>query len=237
MRVIELWRYPVKSIGGERLEAAAIGPRGIVGDRAWGIADAATGMILTARREPQLLFAGARVTDAGVEIRTADGAVLATDEDLSTWLGRAVQLQRASDDARGTFETPLDFEHEDASQWVAWQGPAGSFHDSKRTQVSLVSTETVGRWDVRRFRPNVVVDGSGEDELVGRAVQVGEAALDVVKAVDRCVMVTRPQPGGIERDVSILRTILAERAGNLAVGAIVRTPGAVRVGDAVTPLG
>ena len=47
------------------------------------------------------------------------------------------------------------------------------------------------------------------------------------------MIVTRPQPGGIDRDLDVLRTIHRERAGNLGIGALVRTPGRVAVGDAL----
>ena len=63
MQVTQLWRYPVKSIGGEQLESASIDELGIVGDRGWGVFDVATGTVLTARRSPQLLFASARIED------------------------------------------------------------------------------------------------------------------------------------------------------------------------------
>ena len=59
----------------------------------------------------------------------------------------------------------------------------------------------------------------------------GAAELDVVKEIDRCVMVTRSQPNGIERDLDVLRTIVKERAGNLGVGALITRSGAVAVGD------
>jgi len=69
---------------------------------------------------------------------------------------------------------------------------------------------------------------------VGRRVQVGGVVLDVGMHVPRCVMVTRPQPGGIGRDTGVLKTIHRERDGVLAVAALVARPGAVAVGDALT---
>jgi uncharacterized protein YcbX len=87
-------------------------------------------------------------------------------------------------------------------------------------------------WDVRRFRPNVVVDGDDE-ALVGTAVIVGTVGLDVVKQIDRCVVVTRPQPG-LPRDLEPLRTINRERGTFLGVGALVTHPGRLAVGDEVT---
>ena len=163
-------------------------------------------------------------------------ALPSTDADeLSTWLGRPVELIEAGDDVQGTYENPLDPFGE--TDWVQWQGPRGSFHDSGRTNVSLVSTATLRDWDRRRFRINVIVDGDGEDALVGQRVRLGGAELDVVKQIGRCVMVTRPQHGGIERDLEVLRTIHRERADNLGIGLVVRTPGEVAVGDHVEAIG
>jgi uncharacterized protein YcbX len=99
--------------------------------------------------------------------------------------------------------------------------------------VSLVSTETLGSWDRRRFRSNVLLEGGGEGQLIGSTVTLGEAHLSVGNHIERCVMVTRPQPQGIERDLSVLRTIARERQNRLAVGALVSEPGIVRVGDSL----
>ena len=232
MRVAQLWRFPVKSLGGEQLDGAEVDDRGIVGDRRWGLLDVATGHVLTARRAPQLLFASARWLDGGVEIRSDTGAALGGDDALSAWLGREVRLVPAGEGVRGTYETPVDFEHERDSEWVAWEGPEGTFHDSRRTQVSLASLPTMGAWDVRRFRINVVLDGGDDDELLGTSLRLGTVEAEVVKKIDRCVVTTRPQPG-LERDLDVLRAINRRRGGDLGVGALVRVPGAVAVGDAV----
>jgi hypothetical protein len=97
--------------------------------------------------------------------------------------------------------------------------------------VSLVSTGTIGDWDARRFRSNVLLDGEGEDALVGDSVLLGNVRLDVLTRIDRCVMTTRPQAGGIERDLDVLRTIARERDACLAIGALVSRPGEIRLGD------
>ena len=167
-------------------------------------------------------------------ITLPDGSVAADDDALSTWLGRSVHLQAARPEIAGRYEIALDFEHEDSSEWFQWDGPAGPFHDSTRTRVSLVSEATIREWDARRFRANVLLSGAGEEALVGSTVRVGAVELDVGKEIDRCVIVTRPQPGGIDRDLDVLRTIHRERAGNLGIGALVRTPGRVAVGDALS---
>ncbi len=241
MKVEQLWRYPVKSMQGEPLDHATIGVRGIDGDRQWAVVDAATGLALTAKREPLLLMASARALDAAgggasVEVTLPDGSVAADDAALSAWLGREVRLQRADPDARGTFEIAADFEDEAGSEVLQWNGPKGSFHDSNRTMVSIASLASIASWDVRRFRMNVIVDTGGEDALIGGRVRLGRAVMEVVKPIDRCVMTTRPQPGGIERDLDVLRRINAERAGNLGIAAMVEVGGVVRIGDELTPI-
>lgn len=236
MRVAELWRFPVKSLQGERLDRVEVGAHGIEWDRHWAIVDTETGLTLTARREPRLLLASASIADGRLRIRLPSGDLAPTDAGLTAWLGRPVQLVESGLGIRGTFESPLDADDEDARPWVQWQGPEGSFHDSTRTMVSLVSTATIRAWDVRRFRQNVIVDGEDEDELVGRHLRIGShgpVELDVTKQIDRCVMVTRPQPG-LDRDLDVLRTINRERGGNLGIGCLVVRPGTVEIGDEVT---
>jgi uncharacterized protein len=235
MRVVELWRFPVKSLQGEVLDVAEITTEGIAGDRGYALFDLDTGFGLTARRVPELLFASARSTDDGVEICLPDGSVSSDDAALSAWLGRRVALRSAADVMTREYENPLDFEDEASSAWFPFEGAVGPFHDSRRTRVSLVSTGTIGDWDRRRFRANVVVDGDGEDAFVGSTITIGDTRLDVGKRIDRCVMTTRPQPDGIDRDLDVLRTIHRTRDGCLAVGALVAQPGTVRIGDAVAP--
>ena len=142
-------------------------------------------------------------------------------------------LRSAEEEIALSYEDVVDFEHEQGSEWAEFTGAAGPFHDSADFRVSLVSQATIGSWDRRRFRSNVLLAGGGEDGLVGRRVALGDAILDVGERIQRCVMTTRPQPGGIERDLQVLRTIARERDARLAVGALVSRPGAVKVGDAL----
>jgi hypothetical protein len=236
MRVLELWRYPVKSLQGERLDSALVTGDGLDGDRRFAIFDVETGFGLTARRAPELLFASARWRgDGGVEITLPDGSLAADDDALSAWLGRRVELRSADLQTPRRYENPeVDFEREAERDWAPFEGAPGPFHDSSRTRVSLVTTETIGAWDRRRFRSNVLLDGAGEDALVGSRVALGDAVLDVGKRIQRCVMTTRSQPDGIERDLTVLRTIARERDACLAVGALVTRPGRVSVGDALS---
>lgn len=264
MRIVELWRYPIKSLGGERLDASAVTELGLVGDRSWGIEDVTTGKILTARREAALLLAQGRLTADGVaEVHLGD-EVLRTDDELSDWLGRPVRLCAAGAEVGGTYDALVDDLDEAHSNWTSWTGPTGAFHDSQRTRVSLISTATLAGQDPRRFRANVVLghdsatgeenapggpaipgetgvpgkagvpdeSASVEDGWVGGSLTVGSVLLDVRKHIDRCVMVTRPQPG-LGRDLGVLKRINSERAGLAAIGALVTRPGRVAVGDTV----
>ena len=236
MRVLEIWRYPVKSLRGELLDDALIGPEGIRGDRRYALFDVATGFGLTARRAPALLFASSRLrTDGSVEITLPDGSIAPDDAALSTWLGKDVALRSTEEVAERRFENVDDFENEANSQWHAFDGSGGAFQDSGDAAVSLLSRPSMRDWEQQRFRANIVVDEAGEDEFVGTRIAVGEAILDVRKPLSRCVMVTRPQPGGIQRNLDVLRTLHRERDGNLAIGAVVVKPGPVRIGDRVRP--
>jgi uncharacterized protein len=236
VRVTELWRYPVKSLQGERLDAVVVTAEGLDGDRRYAIFDLDTELGLTARRVPELLLASASLSaDGRVRITLPDGRLANGDDVLSGWLGRRVALRSAEQNASRRYEDVIDFEREQSSGWRTFEGASGPFHDSQRARVSLVSTDTIGAWDPRRFRANILLDGTGEDALAGSTIALGEAILNISGTIQRCVMVTRPQPGGIDRDLGILRTIARERAAHLAVGAIVSHPGIVRVGDELNP--
>jgi uncharacterized protein len=242
MRVTQLWRYPVKSLQGERLDAADVDEHGLVGDRRWALFDLETGNGLTARRVPELLLASARLhPDGSVGIRLADGTETTDDVALSRWLGRDVTLRAAADTGEApTYENPLVADDGAESEWSTWQGPTEVFHDSTRTNVSLCSEATLARFapidEVRRFRFNVLLDGTdgSEDTLIAGPARLGSVRVDVTKPIARCVMVTRPQPGGIERDTSVLKRINRERASCLGIGALVRSPGTIAVGDELT---
>ncbi len=231
LKVSELWRFPVKSLQGERLDRVRIDTDGLLGDRRFALFDVETGFGLTGRREPRLLMASARVVDKGdgVEIELPDGSIARDNDDLSRWLGRKIELVDARQASGARYESPDDIDTE--LEWHVFEGPGGAFHDTDLFRVSLVSTATIGAWPARRFRANVVLDGAGEDELVGSDVALGEAVLHVQWQIPRCVMVTREQPGDIERDLAVLKTIQRDRDGYLAIGATVVTPGEVAVGE------
>jgi len=240
VRVLELWRYPVKSLQGEQLDGVNLGSLGFTGDRAWALVDTETGLVLTARREPSLLFGSARIGRDGVEVYDDGGCLLRGDREISDWLGRPVELRRAHPSTGGVFEAPVD-DFDEKGQWKQWEGHVGTFHDSRRTSVSLASVLSIGEWEARRFRANVILDDDGasspstESTWVGKALAAGTAQLDVRRRIDRCVVVTRAQPG-LERNLDVLKAINAESDGCVGVGAWVTSPGRLVVGDEVRPV-
>ena len=145
---------------------------------------------LTARRVPELLFASASILEGDrLRITLPDGTEGADDAALSAWLDRPVELRSAQAQSTRRYENPVDFEHDEPdSAWAPFEGAEGAFHDSARVRVSMVSRTTIGDWDRRRFRSNLLLEGQGEDALVGHSVAIGGAVLDVGTRIERCVM-------------------------------------------------
>jgi hypothetical protein len=245
-RVVELWRYPVKSLQGERLAAVNVEADGLEGDRRWGIRDEATGRVLTGRREPRLLEAAAQLGEANEPLivlpggSVLDGPGQATDAALSDWLARTVRLVPANDEHGDRAEYFADAT-DDTSAAIEWTMPPGRFVDAMAllvlTTASLRAGEARypnGDWDVRRFRPNVLVDGAGEgwaeDGWCGRALGIGGVKLLPRQPCIRCTMVTRAQ-SGLRRDLDIYRTLARYHDGTLGVWTAVRTGGVVTEGQ------
>jgi uncharacterized protein len=247
-RIGAIWRYPVKSFQGERLDCAVLEANGLRGDRCWGVRDELTGRILTGRREPQLLLASATVAENGEpQITLPDGERLRgagpwKEAALSAWLGRPVTLAGVD----GTPVAKAEFfadATDDASPAVEWTMPPGRFVDAMPllvlTTASLragAALHPTGEWNVRRFRPNLLldVDGDGwvEDGWCGRWLHVDGVDLIPHQPCVRCTMVTRPQPG-LDRDLDIHKTLSRHHDGTLGVWTQVHTPGTVQTGGSV----
>lgn len=258
--VAALYRYPVKSFQGFAVDSLTVGPRGVQGDRRFALLDAVTDKILSAKVKAELLHATVQeAPDGAVRVTLPDGRLLDPNDDeanaaLSAWIGRPVVIAEAEDTAEPlaydersrsyemTFEPPND-----DAEVVDIPSPAGTFLDL--AAVHVLTTGSIERcraqqpatdWDVRRFRPNVLVDtddgGFPEDAWVGRRVRLGGAILAVEQRTVRCAMPLRSQPGGIERDVEVYRTMASVHENHLGVYCRVEQPGDVRVGDEVEPL-
>lgn len=262
-QVVGLWRYPVKSMMGEELTATQVTDHGFLGDRAWGLIDLETGLVASAKyprkwptmfehraafiREPEL---GSDPPD--VVITLADGRKVRSDDAktadvLSEELGRRVRLASRSPDRASLEEYWPDIEGLALRETVTDEPmPEGTFFDVGI--VHLLTTATIdalrraypeGRFEARRFRPNIVVAAANgavdfvENDWVGHTVRIGpEAELHVDKACTRCVMTTLPQ-GDLPRDPGILRTAARENSANVGVYASVVRPGTIRRGDPI----
>lgn len=245
MEVVGLWRYPVKSLQGEPLDAATVEADGVVGDRRWGLRDQRTGRILTARRRPELLGASASYDGDEPVITLPDGGAVVgpgprSNRLLSEWLASPVSLVPSLGARAGRAEFFVDAT-DDTSQAVEWTMPDGRFVDTAPILVlTTVSLRTAaghhprGSWDPRRFRANILIglDGEGwiEDSWVGHSIQIGAVTLAPRQPCVRCTMVTRSQPG-LDADVEIFRTLARHHRGLFGVWSDVVAPGRLSVGD------
>jgi uncharacterized protein len=237
--ILELWRYPVKSMGGERLERTRIAPR-ITGDREWGVFDTATGKLLSAKSVGTLLLARARYRDGETTIELPTGATLiagapATNDSLSAWLDRRVELRRAG----ATEVSTIDMEVEDAPMTSFTTHP-GYLYDSRST-LHLISVTTLAAIErdnapsagaIPRYRPNLLVSDADEDAWVDSDIRINDVVAHVRKRTERCVIISRPQPG-LDADRTLIRALKASRDMRVGVYLDPRTAGDVAVGDAV----
>jgi len=244
MQVKSLWRYPVKSMQGERLKNIMLTPQGVLGDRNYGVLDRATGTVLSAKQEGRLLQAAARLRGEQLFVtlpgETEQGPGPDLDKKLSHWLSRDVSLIPAPPDKVATFQAPEDFQDDD-SRLTQWNGPIGSFADSSALHIITTGELELLRreradltWDIHRFRPNIEIASHPQDLLDSR-LTLGPTQVVVEKPCSRCVMVTRPQ-NELPRELDILRHLIATRSAKLGVRASVTLAGTVRIGDAVAPL-
>jgi len=262
-RVVELWRYPVKSMLGESVDALELGPMGVVGDRRFGLVDRVTGHLLSAKAVPELFTARARTMGEVVSITLPDGTALTSDDPatpaaLSAWLGRPVELRESGPtDDGSSIEFELRFDPaDDSGDLVPWPTMAGSFLDSAPVHVlttgslrAMAEARAESIWDVRRFRPNLLVDtgaaeGFIEDGWVGRGVALGSSGptIRVDQAAMRCAMPLRPQASlgdrpALERDLGVFRALSAEHDNHLGAYCGVASPGTVSIGDQIREVG
>ncbi len=154
-----------------------------------------------------MLEASATVVEGDAVITLPDGSTVTSadskvDAVLSAWLDRDVRLVAASPGDRGTFEIGASFEDESSPVVHQWQGPEGTFHDSRPVHLlsnaslrAILDDHPSGLFDIHRFRPNLVVEAEGEgfveERWIGATLAIGTARLEVIKPTSRCVMTTR----------------------------------------------
>jgi uncharacterized protein YcbX len=276
MTISEIWRYPLKSMIGERVAHAELAGAGMVGDRAWAVRDEVKGGIRGAKKIGRLMQLAASYVDGPggpVTITMPDGSTVRTDaEDVAEVVSAALDHEVTL----GPLQPPTDLDHyrrgapdsddlieelnaifgreegeplPDLSVFppeiLEYESPLGTYVDA--FPMLLLSTSALRSLaravpdsvvDVRRFRPNLVIDtgdapGHPEFEWVGRTVRVGETELEVTTPCPRCVMITREIDETIPSDRAVLRYVVKELDQNVGVYATVATPGPVRLGDPV----
>ena len=262
--VTSLWRYPVKSMMGEELNATEITERGLLGDRAYALVDSSDGKVATAknpRKWPRLFdFRATFIEPArpaakipAARIVLPDGITVTTDQSdlnqiLSKALDRAVTLGTSQPGDVTAEEYWPDMEGLDHRDTVTdFTLPEGTFFDC--ATIHLLTTATLdrlrefypqGRFEVPRFRPNILVQltsgekGFAENAWIGQTLAIGdEVRLNITGPCGRCVMTTLAQ-GDLPRDPGILRTAAQHNQVNVGVYAAVVRNGTIRRGDAVT---
>ena len=223
--VADLWRYPVKSFGGESTRRTFVGPFGPIGDRRHAVVTQ-EGEPLSARRQSTLLGYRARYADVeaveDARVETPDGRVMALeDPDLEAELDRLL-------------DRPVTFARR-----------AQGFPDAGH--VHLVTAQSIGALadlvgedlDRRRFRPNVVIELDeerpfAEADWPDSTLRLGDRVeLRVVVQTERCA-VTTFDPDTLERDKRVHEAIARTRENFFGVYAQVLRPGWVEVGDRIT---
>ena len=207
MHVAEIWRYPVKSMRGERLDRAHIGAGGVQGDRLVQVY-LPTGELATARRFPRLLALSGSLDASGRPL--VNGLAWDSAEAAALVVGATVPGARLarSDDRRFDILPLL----------VATDGAVSAFG-----------------YDGRRLRPNIVVggvEGLAERGWEGAVLETGDARIALADLRGRCVMTT-VDPDTNAQDLDVLRSIVRRFEGRLALNAEVARPGTVAVGDEV----
>jgi uncharacterized protein YcbX len=211
VHVAELWRYPVKSLAGERLESVDAREDGFPGDRALRVVDR-DGRPLTARTKPALLALRASL----------NGDVLVDDR---PWDSDETASAVASAAGEGAYLKPASVDGEDG-HW---------FDESPLLVATDGAIESLG-YDGRRFRPNIVVagvEGMAERGWDGRRLRVGDGVvIDLGHLCERCVMTTL-DPDTQQQDPEVLKRINRELDKLFARNCWIVEPGRIAVGDPV----
>jgi uncharacterized protein YcbX len=215
VHVLELWRYPVKSMRGVSLGSVEIRGGEIVGDRlvqvVW-TAGPRVGRVVTARTHPWLLGHAGSIDDAGRTL--IDGHPWDSPE-----AREAVRAALGSDD----FEV------------VRYEGQGPQRFDVLPLTVVTDGALREFGYDRRRLRPNVIVggvDGVNERSFAGGRLHLGAVVIEVVKPRSRCVMTTF-DPDSLEQDHRVLEHIVHNLDARIALDCRALVDGTVSVGDEV----
>lgn len=208
MHVQEIWRYPVKSMAGERITTARIDENGILGDRIVQVLDG-RGHIATSRTYPDLLGLHASLDNIGIPL--IDGR---------PWTDPSVL-----DAVRGIVGPGARLIHNESPH---------RFDILPLLVATDGSIQAFGR-DRRRLRPNIVIGGvPGLDERTwpGGDLTIGDVSIYVQDLRGRCIMTTF-DPDTLDHDPSVLRDIVKRFGGKLALNCDVIKGGTIHLGQSV----
>ncbi|CAN5479683.1 MOSC domain-containing protein [soil metagenome] len=257
-----IWRFPVKSMLGEEVSSAEVTERGLAGDRAYALISTETGKVGSAKnpqRWPNLFQFHATLPNSvssateipPAQITCPDGARVTTDQAdidsrLSAAVGQPVRLAKAGLEGVSSEGYWPAFDWLDAPDSVfEFPLPPKTFFDGAVLLLTTTSTlrylhslSPTSRFDVRRFRPNILIDdGPGQEGIVennwiGRTLTIGEVELWIERPCGRCIMTMLPQED-LPKDPNVLRTLVKANGGNLGVYAVVRKGGQIHQKDTV----
>lgn len=262
-RVVSVWRYPVKSMMGEELNASEVTERGLLGDRAYALLDPVTGKVASAKNPRKWArmfdFRAAFVERPRpeaplppVRVTCPDGTTIESgapdiEPVLSKALGRAVRFVTSAPEKPSLEEYWPDIEGLAHREKITNEAmPTRTFFDL--ATVHLLTTATLdqmrelnpeGRFETRRFRPNFVVQPTGgrrgfvEDAWIGKNLTLGKHAQIRVTGPCTRCVMTTLPQGDLPQDGGILRTAAKHHGVNVGVYATVAHPGLVRRGDSV----
>lgn len=261
MHVASLWRYPVKSMMGEELNACQITEKGLLGDRAYGVVDKETGKLANAKNPkkwPNMFRYRAAFTEPPqlgnaippVWITAPNGQTITSreshlEEFLTESFQRAVRLSFPSI-AAIEFEgyVPEEIEELDNRGTVfTRESPKETFFDIGKIHIittsminELRSLTPSSRVEPRRFRPNIILEipdeqGFIEEQWVGKTLTIGNEVQLKIVQPTKRCVMTTLPQGDLPKDSNILRTLAKENDGNFGVYAEIIEPGQIKIGD------
>jgi uncharacterized protein len=236
-RILEIWRYPVSSIGGERISKAVVRSDGIEGDRQFGLIDTTSGKPAVPEKEARwrkaLHLKASFVGDAFPIVFFPDGRCFSLEdrtlnEALTDYFGFATSIGEYEHTLRRAGFPLTVFRHHHFPLHLLTTG-------SLERLAEICRTEAV---DVRRFRPSILIQvepdsGFAENDWTGERLRIGDLTLKAEEDTKRCGVTFISQPG-LDEDPEILRNILRNNKRNLGIYCSTDISGTIEIGDAVS---
>lgn len=270
--LVEIFRYPVKSMMGESLTEATFSKEGLAGDRVWAVRDERRGGIRGGKKIPQLMKLSAQTGLSAPLITAPDGdSANANAEGINDWLSEKLDhpvtlwpvlpADQLNHYRRGPPDTEdLDLELRTIfgrlpdeplpdltgfEELMEFESPPGTYFDafpisilSRQSLESMSHVFPKSSFDLRRFRPNLLVDipenkhPFPEQQWIGSTLSFGSVELKVESTCPRCSMTTHGF-SDLPTDTNIMRHLVKHSGGNLGVYAVVRRAGSAVKGDLI----